>query len=214
MPSPATAQAVKDDATGILKVWSANTDFKLKDLALAIVEPLVTQHTTLKLKSGALGVAGQVEWSGAAKGSGSGAGVRYSGKADVADLRLDDATGERLLAWKQLAADGIEFNSTEKRANVADLLLAAPSGKILIAKDKSTNFSSVMRKPAGESKADGKGAAPVSGEKPAATPAPTDKPAPHRSACDRSARSSIRVKGGSAVVLPFDHPCCSSMLRS
>ena len=155
---------------------SASLRVELKDLALAIVEPLVTQHTTLKLKSGAVGAAGQVEWSGAAKGSGSGAGVRYSGKVDVADLRLDDATGERLLAWKQLAADGIEFNSTEKRASVADLLLAAPSGKILIAKDKSTNFSSVMRKPAGESKADGKGAAPVSGEKPAATPAPTPGP--------------------------------------
>lgn len=155
---------------------SASLRLELKDLALAIVEPLVTQHTTLKLKSGAVGVAGQVEWSGIAKGSGSGsgsgAGVRYNGKADVTDLRLDDAAGERLLAWKQLAADGMEFNSAEKRFNIADLLLAVPSGKILIAKDKSTNFANVMRKPPGEARAESKTAAPVLADKPAATTSP------------------------------------------
>jgi len=127
----------------------ATLKLEARNLALLPLAPLVAKHTTLKLVSGAASASGQLDW----RGQGKGAGVRYAGNAGVEDFRLDqESSGERLIAWKGLLAEGIRADTADKLARIEDVRLTAPNGKIAIAKDRSTNLSGVMRQPAAASK--------------------------------------------------------------
>lgn len=106
---------------------------------------MVAKHTTLKLVSGSAHAAGQLAWEGRGKTPG----VRYTGNASIDDFRLDqESNGERLLAFKGLLAESLRIDSASRQANIEDVRIFAPSGKFAIAKDRSTNFAGVMRKPA------------------------------------------------------------------
>ncbi len=114
-----------------------------KDIAFAPIEPLVAKHTTLKLKSGAASASGQLEWNGAGKA----AELRYAGAASIDALQFDEeGSGERFAALRQLAAEDMTIDIGAKNARVGDLRLVAPAGKIIIAKDRSTNLGAIMRK--------------------------------------------------------------------
>ncbi len=120
----------------------ATLKLEARNLALAPLAAMVAKHTTLKLASGAAHATGQLDWNGQGKN----AGVRYTGNAGLDDFRLDqENNGERLVAWKGLLAEGIQIDSANKLARVEDVRLSAPSGKIAITKDRSTNFAGVMR---------------------------------------------------------------------
>jgi uncharacterized protein involved in outer membrane biogenesis len=120
----------------------ATAKLEARNIALTPLAALVTQHTTLKLSGGTARAAGQLDWNGQGKA----AGVRYAGTAGLDDFRLDhESNGERLVAWKGLLAEGIQVDTAKRLARIEDVRLSAPSGKIVIAKDKSTNFAGLMR---------------------------------------------------------------------
>lgn len=113
-----------------------------RNIALAPLATMVEKYTTLKLASGAAHATGQLHWNGRGKTPG----VRYTGNAGVDDLRLDqDGSNERLVAWKGLLAEGIQVDTAGRFARIDDVRWSAPSGKIVIAKDRSTNLAGVMR---------------------------------------------------------------------
>lgn len=138
-----------------------------RNITLAPLAPVVGKYTTLKLASGAVHATGQLHWNGRGKSPG----VRYTGNAGVDDFRLDhDGGNERLVAWKGLLAEGIQVDTAGRFARIDDVRWSAPSGKIVIAKDKSTNLAGVMRPaPAARQDASSKGtpsAAPAAGDAP------------------------------------------------
>ena len=123
----------------------ASLKLEARNVALTPLAGLVAKHTTLKLVSGAAYTAGQLEWNG----PGASPGVRYAGNAGVDDFRLDqEGTSERLVAWKGLLAEGLQVDSASRLARIEDVRISAPSGKFAIARDHTTNFAGVMRKPA------------------------------------------------------------------
>ncbi len=139
---------------------------ELRNVALAPLNPILAKQTTLTLASGSAHATGQVDWNGQGKTPG----VRYAGNAGVDELRLEhESNGERLFAWKALLAEGVQIDSAGKQARIDDMRLSGPTGKIAIAKDKSTNFADVMRKPAAASK----DPAPAT---PSTSPAPDESP--------------------------------------
>jgi hypothetical protein len=137
----------------------ATLKLEARNISLTPLATLVTKHTTLKLASGAAHATGQLDWNGQGKT----AGVRYAGIAGLDDFRLDhESSGERLVAWKGLLAEGIQVDTARQFARIDDVRLSVPSGKIVIAKDRSTNFSGLMRQPAAAQKASApKDAAPA-----------------------------------------------------
>lgn len=148
----------------------ASMKLEVRNIALAPFNPFLAKPTTLKLASGAAHATGQVEW----RGEGKTPGVRYTGNAGVDRLQLNhEANGERLFAWQELLAEGIELDSANKTVRIDDVRIAAPAGKIAIAKGRSTNLTGVMRG----------GAAPAAntpaeaGKKPAPAPAAAGDPA-------------------------------------
>ncbi len=123
----------------------ASLKVEVRDIALAPLNPFIAKQTTLKLASGSAHATGQLDWNGQGKTPG----VRYAGAAGIDALRLDhERDGERLVAWKALLAEGIQVDSAAKTARIEDVRLSGPAGKVAIAKDRSTNFSDIMRKPA------------------------------------------------------------------
>ncbi|HTD91081.1 MAG TPA: DUF748 domain-containing protein, partial [Burkholderiales bacterium] len=143
----------------------ATLKLDVRNIALTPFNPFLTKQTTLKLVSGSVRAAGRLDWNGQGKTPG----VRYAGNAGVDGLRLDhESTGEPLIAWKEMLAEGIQVDSATKLARIDDVLLSGPTGKIAIAKDHSTNFADVVRKPAAApesatntTSAAGKGPAPA-----------------------------------------------------
>ena len=116
-----------------------------RNISLTPLAAVVAKHTTLRLASGAAHATGQLDWSGQGKA----AGIRYAGSAGLDDFRLDqESNNEPLIAWKGLLAEGIQVDSAKRLARIDDVRLSAPSGKIAIAKDHSTNFAGIMRAPA------------------------------------------------------------------
>jgi hypothetical protein len=120
----------------------ATAKLEVRNIALAPLAAMVAKHTTLKLATGSAHATGQLDWNGQGKS----AGVRYAGNAGLDDFRLDhEGNGERLVAWKGLLAEGIQVDTAKRLARIDDVRLSAPSGKIVIAKDRSTNFAGLMR---------------------------------------------------------------------
>lgn len=118
----------------------ANLKIELADLALAPAETIVNQYTTLTLGAGKAGAVGKLEWNGKTNA------VRYAGAMSVSDIDLKTATtGERLLAWQQLAASDIQLDTDANTLSIAQLKLVRPYARIIINKDRSANLASIMR---------------------------------------------------------------------
>ncbi len=113
-----------------------------RQVALVPLDGWLAKHTTLKLRAGSADASGQLDW----RGLGNTPGLRFVGQAGLNNVRLDQTpSGERLIGWKGLLAEGIEIDSGKRMARIENLRLFAPQGKIAIAKDRSTNLSGIMR---------------------------------------------------------------------
>jgi hypothetical protein len=119
----------------------AEAKLDVSRLALKPLEPLLARHVLLHLASGDASASGRVTWSGEGKD----AGLRYLGTAGIQDLRLNEASGERFLSWKSLAATRVRINSARARYAIEDVHLVEPGAKLVINKDRSVNVSDVLR---------------------------------------------------------------------
>lgn len=129
-------------ATGNLDLSQpgANLKIELTDLALAPIETIVNQYTTLTLGTGKAGAVGQFEWNGKTSA------VRYAGAMAVSDIDLKTvATGERQFAWQQLAAGNVRLDTGANTLSIAQVKLDRPYARIIINKDRSVNLSGIMR---------------------------------------------------------------------
>jgi len=171
-------------AEGTIVPATAHADFQIKldDLALTPAQPYVGQMTILKLKSGSVSGAGHVTFDGKSG--------QYEGAAAIRNLKIVEADGKQtFLAWTSLSTTTL----TASLSNVAvrELLLDGLDTRFIIAKDKSINFTQVLR------------------QKPVATAQPTQAakpgtvtPIPIRIARLRISRSQLEFADNS-LVLPF-----------
>jgi len=185
-------------ATGSFDRGRARAEGKLDvaQLSLKPLEPLLAQHTVLKLAAGHASASGRIVWSGEGRGGGERyvAGLSYVGTASVGELLLNDASGERFLSWKELAANRLRIDSRRNRCTIDDVHLVEPGGKIVINKDRTLNVGEVLRKPE---------QLPPSPESPARVPGAEGEPR------FTVAVSRVRVEKGAldfadlSLVLPF-----------
>jgi hypothetical protein len=120
----------------------ADIRVEANDVALAPLDPLIKRDTTLTLASGAVSAGGRVTWNGKSKTPA--IGYRGSASVDGLELRLAGST-ERLASWQRLTVDDIDLDTGENRLAVAQVNLAGPYAKLVVEKDRSTNFSGVLR---------------------------------------------------------------------
>lgn len=175
----------------------ASARVKVERVALKPLQPLLARMSTLKLESGELSADAKVEYR-AVKGRPE---LRVAGGAGIGNLLVNEAaTGDRLLAWKALTADGVAFSLQPDRLRVREVRVVQPGAKIVIFKDRSLNLARAFE----PQPAQGAAAPPPEAPKPPVEGAPATAAAPFDVGVER-----VRVENGVvdfadlSLVLPF-----------
>jgi len=75
--------------------------------------------------------------------------LSVTGQARIGNLLLkEEETSDRFLAWKALAANGLDLSLNPDHLEIKEIRLSEPGAKITIFKDKSVNLAKVRKKPA------------------------------------------------------------------
>ena len=120
-------------------------------IPLAPLQAFVDQYAAVKLASGEVAFAGDV------RAGGEGPKFTYTGSATLSNVALDDAAKTRLLAWKSLSTKSLHAALGPDRVEIDELRWVAPSGRLAIAADGTTNVSRLFaRKEAGPAPATAK----------------------------------------------------------
>lgn len=131
-------------AKGSIDMLRQSADVRLEaaDLALTPLDPILKRDTTLKLASGKAGVSGRITVSG----KNDPVTLQYRGNANISDLDLKiESSAERLLSWQRLQIAEIDLDTGKNQLAVGQVSLARPYSKLVIGKDRSTNFATIMR---------------------------------------------------------------------
>lgn len=121
---------------------SADARVDVTDLALAPLNTLLKRDTTLTLTSGKAGASGRIS----VNAKNSPVAVQYRGQAGITDLDLKiENSAERLLSWQKLQIADIDLDTGKNQLSMGQVGLARPYSKLVINKDRSTNFSAIMR---------------------------------------------------------------------
>ena len=176
---------------------AARARLELDQLALVPLQPLLAQRARLDLKAGSASARIDLNYAPGA----SAPLLRAAGTARIDGLRIDEAIdGDRLVAWKTLTADGIDYTSEPGKLVIRELHLTAPDARVEIFKDRSVNLGKAFEP------------GDVHADKPKPTAAAAQRPAAQRPAEQRPFPVSItrvRVEKGivdysdQSLVLPF-----------
>jgi hypothetical protein len=155
--------SVKAKGTLDLLRESVDMRFDAANIALTPLDPVLKRDTTLTLASGKAGASGRV----IVDGKKTPPAIRYTGAAAIADLEVQTPAKEKLGGLKRLALNNIVVDTSEKKVAVAQIDVSQPYAKLVINKDKTTNFDVFKRTPAKPAAASPASAAPA---EPAAAP--------------------------------------------
>ncbi|MFZ3084917.1 DUF748 domain-containing protein [Rhodoferax ferrireducens] len=119
-------------------------DVRLKQLALAPLQPLLAQYLKLKIAAGQVSAQGQLT-TGA--GTAKSAGLRYVGALNVAGLKLNEQDGGLFAAWKNVAADKFTASFSPNRLDIPELRVVEPNATLIIEDDRSFNAARLLVQP-------------------------------------------------------------------
>jgi len=119
---------------------SADLQVKVDGVPLAQANRWLPQHVAVNFASGRLAADGRlvVEPKSA----------RYEGALAVRDARLEERSGELLLAWENLRTDQAALAFAPFRAELGEVVAQAPAGRLVIGKDGRVNFAALFGKDA------------------------------------------------------------------
>lgn len=119
-------------------------DVRLKQLALAPLQPLLVQYLKLKIAAGQVSAQGRLT-TGA--GTAKSAGLRYVGALNVAGLKLNEQDGGLFAAWKNVAADKFTASLRPNRLDIPELRVVEPNATLIIEDDRSFNAARLLVQP-------------------------------------------------------------------
>ena len=117
---------------------------RVKQLALAPLQPLLAQHLKLKIAGGNLSAHGRVTGGAGKNGHPS---LRYVGALNVAGLALNEVDGDAFASWKDVRADGFTASLNPNRLDIPELRVVAPNAKLIIEDDRSLNAARLLVRP-------------------------------------------------------------------
>jgi hypothetical protein len=136
------------EAKGSVRTDNGSSDLQLKlaAIALAPVQPYLSEFAELTLASGTLSTAGRLRYGDPAAD----AKLAYKGSFAVDKLQIDEIEPKRpFVTWQTLATDDLLLNVEPNRLDIGELRLVAPDGRLIIAEDQSVNLTDVLKKPKG-----------------------------------------------------------------
>ena len=134
-----SAQGRMVPASGTLEA-----DVRVKQLALAPLQPLLGKYVKLRIAGGSVSARGRLT---AGAGGAKRARLRYVGGFDIAGLVLNEESGERFAAWKSLGADKLTASLAPNRLEIPELRLVESNAKLIIENDRSFNAARLLVQP-------------------------------------------------------------------
>jgi hypothetical protein len=132
-----SAQGRAVPATGAVEA-----DVRVRQLALAPVQPLLARYVKLKLAGGSVSTQGRLT-TGAKDGA-----IRYVGGFDVAGLVLNELDNELFASWKNVGAEKFSLSLSPNKLDVPELRIVEPNAKLIIENDRSFNALRLLVQPA------------------------------------------------------------------
>ncbi len=114
---------------------SADLQIKLDGLNIAPVQPYLAHTTTLKLTSGSVSSEGHLKFADKQ--------ADYTGGFAVRNLHILTADGQTFLAWTSLSTTTLAASNA--KLAMRELLLDGLDTRVIIAQDKSINFTKIFR---------------------------------------------------------------------
>ena len=119
-------------------------DVRVKQLALAPMQPLLGKYVKLKIAGGSVSAQGRLT---AGAGRAKSTGLRFVGGFDIADLTLNEESGELFAAWKSVGADKLTASLAPNRLEIPELRVVEPNAKLIIESDRSLNAARLLVQP-------------------------------------------------------------------
>lgn len=130
------------------------------------LQPIIASRTMLSLASGEVSASMKVDYRARKPGSE----LRVTGPASIDNLLLNEAgSGERMLAWKTLAAANLNLSLAPDRLTIDEVRIAGLGAKIVIFKDRSVNLAKAFASPGSAAGTDATAQKPIAKPAPAAT---------------------------------------------
>lgn len=115
--------------------------YRIEGMDLTPLQPLISAATVLRLEEGWLYSNGPLQVGGDQ-------GWQLGGTVSVGKVRLvEERSGEPVVGWHQLRADGLAMVGAPFNLNIAKMKLRQPSAKVVIYSDRSTNLGQLRRNP-------------------------------------------------------------------
>jgi uncharacterized protein involved in outer membrane biogenesis len=130
-----------------LQPLTADLRLEVADVALAQAQSWLPAQVAVKIVSGALSANGRLR---VQKGN-----TSYEGGVAVSDARLDELdSGKLLLGWKSLETNEAKLRFAPFGAEIGELVVRAPKGRLVIEADRSVTFARAFRKQENPSEAE------------------------------------------------------------
>ncbi len=153
---------------------------------LPVLQPYLARYTSMTLLKGALGTKLDIE-------RGADGSLSVKGDTEVSGLHtVDNALRQDFVNWKDLRIDGVSYRSSPQTLRIASVTAVEPYLRMIIAPNRTTNISAVLKAP---------GAKPDAPPPDAATSAPS-APAKIAAAAPGS-RTQTATLAPAAPVTPF-----------
>jgi uncharacterized protein involved in outer membrane biogenesis len=153
---------------------------------LPVLQPYLARYTSMTLLKGALGTKLDIE-------RGADGSLSVKGNTQVSGLHtVDNALRQDFVNWKDLRIDGVSYRSSPQSLRIASVTAVEPYVRMIIAPNRTTNISAVLKAP---------GAKPDAPPPDAATAAPS-APAKIAAAAPGS-RTQTATLAPAAPVTPF-----------
>ncbi|WP_347329837.1 DUF748 domain-containing protein [Marinimicrobium locisalis] len=111
---------------------------EIDGLALAQGEPYLRQFVNVHIDSGTLSLSGDILTQARQP-------FAFEGSAGVKSLNITDASNdEPLIGWKSLQAEKLHLRLAEKQLETGAIIIDSLSGRVVVHKDRTTNFSQLM----------------------------------------------------------------------
>lgn len=122
------------------KKESINAKLALTGFHLAQLQPYLAPYVNIDLKDGQFNLSGHLSADASTERN-------FAGDLSVTDLTINDhTTSKRLLSWKSLALESIDFNQVKNAVVVKNISLASPYAQVIVENDKTVNLNNIVVK--------------------------------------------------------------------
>jgi hypothetical protein len=142
----ASGGQVQVKGTAVLASRAADVNLVVTGLALAPVQPMLSDYLELTLASGTASTQGRLTY-GKVPGAASASALSYTGGFAVDQLLLEEMASRRpFLAWDSVKSGDLTLTLEPNRVDIGEIQVAKLAGRLIIAEDQSINLTDVLKK--------------------------------------------------------------------